>query len=318
MTAWTRTRWAAVAGALVVLLAGCSGGGPGPETTGGGEEDVGPLGEYMMKLGGNLDQADAEEMSRRMEELTAECMAEEGFDYNPSTQSGVSFVSGDDMPDWRSVEFAEQYGYGATTYEDMPGYVSGKEIVDPNQDYVEAMTESERTAYYEALDGPQPTPGPDGEYEWDWETAGCRGAAQHEVYGATSAAWEDEEFAGLVDEINGLYQRVADDPRLADGVAEWASCMADAGYTVSALDDAQQEIYDAVNELWSTPDGPSDAALDELREREITTAVADRTCLEQVGYRDLEREVNRDLEEEFVDTHRAELDAWVAAYGKDG
>ena len=62
----------------------------------------------------------------------------------------------DDMPEWDSLEFAEQYGYGATTSQDMPmNQGADEEWVDPNADYVATMSETEQQAFYEALYGAQ-------------------------------------------------------------------------------------------------------------------------------------------------------------------
>ncbi len=326
----TRTMSAAVAGALVVLLSGCSGGGSGPDGTGGpGEADatLGPLGEYYQKVLGEQDQESFDDQQRRAEEIVAACMAEEGFEYIPVENNGmVVQVGGDDGPAWDSVEFAEQFGYGATTYEDMPGYSSGEEYVDPNQDYVEAMSESERDAYYEALYGPpQEAPSDDATaeaVEWDWTTAGCQGKGQHES-SVANQAMEDESFKVIMEELNHLYEGVADDPRLADIDSEWAACMSEAGYTFATPSEAQQSIYDAMNELWeqASADGanePDEAAMAELRTTEIATAVADRTCQIEVKYTERQQAIYFEMEQRIVDAHRAELDAWAAKYGQDG
>ena len=44
-------------------------------------------------------------------------MQDEGFEYTPQDASGMtqSIEDEGDMPAWDSLEFAEQYGYGATT-----------------------------------------------------------------------------------------------------------------------------------------------------------------------------------------------------------
>ncbi len=142
--------------------------------------------------GGDLSpeeqQAQFDDQNRQIEEKVADCMVEQGFEYVPNTANGGS-VSTDDVawePDDRA--WVEQWGYGAVDnpYNEQP-VPEADEYVDPNADYVASLSESEQTAYYEALNGPQPSEEDqaameDGTYDYDWTAAGCYGAAQHEVY----------------------------------------------------------------------------------------------------------------------------------------
>jgi hypothetical protein len=52
-------------------------------------------------------------------------------------------------------------------------------------------------------------------------------------------------------------------------------------------------------------------ALAELQAAEIVVAVADATCREDSGYADVLRQVEAEVEQEIVDTYRADLDARV-------
>ena len=315
-------RVAVGAAALALLLTACSGKGGQGDASAQPTAEMGPLSAYMEKIGGAQDDADYQEMSRRSEELIAQCMADEGFEYVPVDQSGQMAVStgSDDMPAWDSVEYATLYGYGITTYEDMPGYteVTTTESTDPNQDIVAAMSDAERDAYYAALYGEQVEPDPDAEATpeatatWDWSTAGCQGAAQHEVY-EQDQPWADPDFQALQEEMSTLWEGMVTDSRITDAETEWSSCMADAGYTFDAPQDAQTSISDAANALWGDGE-PDDAAMASLRELEIATAVADRTCTDSVGLTDVQTAVQLELEQQFVDAHKAELDAWVARY----
>jgi hypothetical protein len=319
---------AGVAGALVVLLAGCSGNGSGG---GGGSEptpSVGPLGAYFEKIGGSYDQDDAEEQARRYEEIVAECMAEQGFEYTPQDTSSMGMavaepVSTDNgMPAWDSLEYAQQYGYGATTWQDMPGATAeatAQEWTDPNQDYLDAMSDSERNAYYEALYGKQDQePDENGVIEYDWTTAGCQGKASHEAYDAGNGAYDDPGYKALEDDLNTFYESYSTDPRMADIDAEWSDCIADAGYTFDTPTDAQQSIYDQMSKLYENADGktgePDEATMAELKKQELATATADRQCQIDVKYTQRQQEISLELEQQFVDEHKAELDALVAKY----
>ncbi|HMO11404.1 MAG TPA: hypothetical protein PKB06_07880, partial [Actinotalea sp.] len=280
----------------------------------------------------------------RVEEIVAECMAEQGFDYTPVdySQNGGGFVSSDDLDvEWGTLEFAKKYGYGATTNpwgdpsteEPMD---PDQEWVDPNQEYVESMSETEQQAYYTALWGEQNyKPTDEGEeYEYDWTTAGCQGKAQHEVY-EQGQPWDDEEYQGLFDEMNAMYEQVQNDPRVTGLNAKWADCMADAGYTsFAAVGDAENAIYEKTNKVWDDAykDLDWETATDEdykaieaavqdqlssITDEEIATATADYTCRDKIDYTKVQQEVQFAIERDFIEAHRTELEAWKAAYQKN-
>lgn len=308
----------AAASALVLPLAACA---PGDGTTASPEE-LSPLTAYLSAgWGGDLDQeeqqAKFEEQQKKIEELQAQCMAELGFEYKPmDTTGGISYGGGEEWkPDDR--EWVSQYGYGMVNW---PGRdaapVEETELVDPNQDYVASLSESEQAAYYEALYGPSPTEeelNDDGSYEWNWETAGCSGWAQHELNGEDP--WSSGEHQDLTDAINDFYAEMPNHPDLADLNAKWASCMADAGEPGFAT---QQEATDSISQELNayyenqTEYIEDDPALDELGEREIALALVDLDCREKVDYRAQYQKVTYALEEQFVADHKAELDAFKA------
>ncbi|WP_431835828.1 hypothetical protein [Cellulomonas sp. Y8] len=342
------SRTAVVGLALLALaVTGCTGdgGGGGPSSAGASGFTPGPLDEYMSRIWGySLDedrstedvQAENDRRERRVEELVAACMAEEGFDYTPADRSGSVAVSSDDLDvEWGSREFAEQYGYGISTdpwgNEGRAAEVGTWE--DPNEEYVAAMSEGEAAAYGEALWGPTTEYDEEEPAEYDWTTSGCYGAAQHQVYEGGEVA---DEFAALNDEVERFWQTTQDDPRVADLDARWSSCMADAGYPgFTGADGARDDLYtewwdlqgwddpayQALAEGWdwdAQPDGPPEPEVDEaataaFRDREIAQAVVDAGCKEQIDYDAEWVRVYHELQEDFVDRHRDELEAWAAA-----
>lgn len=334
----SRTVAAAGAAALVLSLAACGGGSPEKGAEGSDEREPGPLEEYFTQIYSTEDQETGSAQQMQVEEIVAECMAEQGFEYIPVDYSSMdqgSFSPDELEFEWGTKEFAEEYGYGATTnpwgeQEDVPPE-DVEEFVDPNQDYVNAMSETEQQAYWAAMYGAQAFEemDPEAEVEYDWETAGCQGRAQHEVYeGGTGM--DDEEFTALQEEMNAMYESSMSDPRVSELNGTWASCMADAGYPgLSAVGDAETAIHEQVNALWEDAYGDGsaemteedyaaiqesiDAQLAEITPVEIETAVADYTCREEVRYDEVQREVSLEYEQEFVDAHKAELDAWLAA-----
>lgn len=342
MTTTRSSRAAAAAAAFAVLaLAGCSSSDGGGTASASDEWTPGPLDEYLAQIHGySLDddrteeelQAESDRQNRQVEELVAACMQDEGFDYTPAESSGGT-VSSDDLDvEWGTREFAEQYGYGISTDPwGSPDDAEADEWVDPNQEYIEQMSESELAAWSEALNGP-PVEG-DGEQEYDWTTAGCYGAAQHEVY---EGGVDSDEFAGIEDELDRFLEASGTDPQVVALDEAWSSCMADEGYDgltgVYAAQDALYTEYNALqgwddpeyaalSESWdweAEPEGPpapevDEAAVAAFTEKEIGQAVADVDCQEEVDFTAERMRIDHELQQGFVDQHADELEAWATA-----
>ncbi|WP_432564144.1 hypothetical protein [Kineococcus sp. SYSU DK003] len=314
--------------AAACLLGACSASpaqGEVPEE----EERTSPLTAYFEAFyGGDLSEAEQqarfEEENRKTEELVAQCMSEQGFEYTPNTSSSsVSFGSSEEWnPDDR--EWVSRYGYGLVNW---PGREQAEEApveeeyVDPNSDYVASLTESEQVAYSEALSGPQPTEEElaameDGTWEWDWTKGGCYGQAQHEVQGEDPL--QSEQFKGLQDEINAFYEDQPSWPGLAEVDAAWSDCMSQAGYPGFAVQfDAQNSLNEEQNAIYEAADPETgevdEAAQDALAQKEVELALADLDCREQTDYRRKYEDVTFAQEQRFVDDHRAELEAVKAA-----
>ena len=315
---------AAAGFSLALLLTGC-GGDDTAAAPKGEERATSPLEEYFSAMTEGMADQDYEAMSAEVEEITATCMREEGFDYTPQDVTGYAEVveEADDAPAFDSLEYAKENGYGMTTQpQESTDVPPEEEFVDPNADYVASMSESEQQAYYEALYGVTPEydeDDPDAEVEYDWTTAGCSGRAQHEVY-EESDPFSSPEFEGLQEDMNSLYEEAASDPEIAELNSAWAACMADAGYDgLATPEEASTSVSDQLNALYEDA-GESgevdEAAMAELREVEIDTAVADRTCQDEVEYVEGQQEVQFAREREFIDAHRAELDALLEAYSQ--
>ncbi|WP_024287108.1 hypothetical protein [Cellulomonas sp. KRMCY2] len=338
---------AAACAALALTLAGCGSGGEKDDgAASAAEPELGPLDEYFEQMYGDYDEEQGNADMIRVEELTAECMADLGFQYTPvdysSKSSGMALsADAEDIP-WDTLEFAEQYGYGATTNpggEEQPlPEEEGQEFVDPNQEYVETMSETEQQAYWEALYGVQnfDETDPEAEYEYNWEDAGCQGSASNEVYGDMGMGGGDDEFAALQEDMNAMWEAAMVDPRITELNAEWATCMADAGYAgLAEPADAQNLIYDKTNAIyedayadmdpngeWTEEDYAAIEAgiqddLAAITDEEIETAVADYTCRDEVDLTKAQQDINIEYQQDFVDQHKDELDAWLASTQAD-
>ncbi|QGQ18773.1 hypothetical protein GC089_05305 [Cellulomonas sp. JZ18] len=317
----------ALAGAVALLLAGCTG-GDGDGGTAPSDTETGPLTAFFERVGGSMDSEDGKAQQRRIEELVAECMAEQGFEYTPAEPMDMGPVPGEgDVPAWDTLEFAKTYGYGATTGDELWGSGDGEEWVDPNQDYVSAMSETEQQAYWTALYGEmtEETLDPEAEAEVpDWTEQGCTGAASHEASGAMQI-WEDPGLREAMDEMNREFESLADDERVREATTEWARCVGEAGYDFATPQDAQNSIFEEYNAVMGfdaeppaegeAPPEPDQAALDALREKEIALATADRTCQDETGYADVQRTAQAAMEERLWEKYGDQLEAAAEAHG---
>ena len=345
--------------ALALALTGCGGGNGAADgdatSPSAKEQPLGPLDVYYQEIyGGGEDeeamQAKSDAQQVKVEEIVAACMREQGFEYTPVDYSSMTSYSSDADLDveFGSKEFAEKYGYGITTNpwgnsEPAPEE-DGEQFVDPNQAYQEAMSPTEQQAFQTALYGDMSEMEAPVEEEepapYDWTTAGCQGRAQHEVYevGGLGA----EEMSALDEQMTAMYESITADPRIAELNAEWASCMADAGYDgLVTVAGAQEQFYEKVNALQEefygmdpetgemTGEPPTaeqmeatekdmQAAMSALTPEEIKMAVADFDCREGIDFDAIQQKVNVEYQQDFVDEHKAELDAWVAKAAEAG
>ncbi|MDR6867361.1 hypothetical protein J2Y69_001964 [Microbacterium resistens] len=327
------------------VLTACAGG------AGGLKPEDSPLGQYLAAAsGGDLSEEEQnrrfEEQNKKQEELVAQCMAKEGFEYKPFTGNTAIAVSGDGDWDPESRGWVEKYGYGAVNspwaerHQD-PGEGPDESMKDPNQEYLETLSESEQAAFNEVLHGKMPDPaemGEDGSFEWKWEDAGCQGWAQHEI--GAGDPWQADEFSGLRDRMQKFWEGTQESAPMKELDGKWASCMADAGEPgFTKQGDAAQTIYDAMNKIYEAANGngsvgggtgatppPSEVSdpadvpdpskspeMKELGEKEVALALKDLDCREKTAYRDTQIKNQFALEEEFIAANKADLEAFKAA-----
>ena len=267
-------------------------------------------------------EAQVQARHRRSEEIIAACMAEQGFDYIPVPRPGTHLLASEFTPDgiWRgSREFAERYGLGLSTpptMADIDASWNDQPWHDPNAARLEEMSPAEREAWDIALNGDWTTWGAD----VDVLDMGCSGLAEHTVMGMPD---EQSPFAALEREMNTVRERVYDDPRARDLNAEWAVCMAEAGHGGLHASRGHHSFGHELGDEWDRLNGwgeyqtaeetvPDRAAVAAFREREIALAVADFDCREALDFDARLTEISHEHEQQFVDDHRAELEAFAA------
>ncbi len=307
--------------AALLSLASCSSPEPAPS-----DDQTSPLASYLQAIYGGTDVDDEKQQERFAEDekkrqsLIAECMTEQGFEYRPTLSApALATSTGDEWkPDDR--EWVAQWGYGIAQFPGADEPLPQDTTVDPNEDYLASLPESEQNAYWEALYGATADDDrlSDGDVpEYDWTTAGCAGRAGHEVSGDDPL--QGEEFRPLRDALQAFWSDTSALPGMAEVDAAWAACMEDAGYPgFDVQADASGSISEAYNAAWTGADGSPVDHLDEatvaqLSKTEIDTALADLDCRTSTGYADRTRAAQWAAEQAFVDAHRSELDAAKAA-----
>ncbi|MFI2755133.1 hypothetical protein ACGIF2_17015 [Cellulomonas sp. P22] len=318
---------AAVGGALlgVALLAACT---SGPDPVAAASPTVGPLDVYLDLITGVEDESAEAFVAQasKAEEIVAACMHDAGFEYVPDpTRYHSSVQDTEALATFDEHAYAAEYGYGLTEPGERPGITTSSVADDPNTEYQMAMSPAQGAAYQKALQGvfafgdTAPTDEEiDAAYTAPWTEKGCSGRAEHEAFDWEVATSEDVVM--IRDEWEGSWQRDLD-PQFDAVRTAWVACMREAGtpaYThpQDAVDQLQAEMLVRQEALAGGEPG-SGKAWKELHELEITVAVADLACQDATDYQDELEALEHERQQEFVDTHRAELDALVERYSAD-
>ncbi|UZN02071.1 hypothetical protein [Cellulomonas sp. S1-8] len=245
---------------------------------------------------------------REREDRTSACMAEQGFEYEPVAlePEDITLV-GADVPLPGTRAFVEQHGYGVADDTSPPGSYTWT-LEPPGW---ESMSGAAREAYMIALDGmtADGTPvgdtlGPDGLPVPD----GCQHRAMR---GAV-----DDASAALTEEALDHLDAMPDDGSVDELDGSWSRCMADQGYAYASPTAARAALVDTWNELL----GETGADMDDeesatAREHEMRVAAADLECQLETDYLARWTDLGRDYQQQFIDTHQGEIDAWLEARG---
>lgn len=335
-----------------LLLAGCT--GTGPDDGGSGDKgDKSPLEPYLghspLAQGAGMMgpvQATAPELGtdeknkiRKVEQQIAKCMRDEGFDYVPvSPDDGPrsKFDSAFSLP---PEQFARKYGYGISTL--TPEEMGVPESDDPNQKIRDELSPKARKAYDKALYGEVAVLSEDGaaaggkvvveagpgggKARLDGGDLGCSGKASEGVFGGPEQHGDMEKFESLWKDLEALRKRFENNPQVVAATRAWSDCMADAGH--SGLDkpqQAQDKVLEKAMPKRGGPDGEEEVRVyeqpkadPELQAFERKIATADYECREQ-HLKQVSREVGDEMEQQFLDDHRAELERFKETAGKHG
>jgi len=294
------------------------------------------------------DESDAD--LRWREEFIAACMAEQGFTYYPRLHTRPTVVISEG-PARGTREFAERYGFGFAAGNMGGGEVSRTALIstgdDPNWSVINSMSDAEWEAWSYELTG-EVLSGrtlPSGAFG---TSSSCSGQAWESFQPQVMS-----EFMALSGEVSWFGHSIQTHPQMLALTSEWTACLAEKGYPLRLRDPIQLleslnrewdqlRQADPINEGmrtwdWETePDGPPgwwprdddlvrarvadpDAAAawqatrDELAAREMALALADVDCRESLDFDARALVINHQLQQEFVDRNRDELEAWAAA-----
>lgn len=292
-------------------------------------------------------QAAMDRQHRIQEADIAACMAAQGFTYLPNLEQ-VSRLTLIDGPARGTREFAEQYGFGWSSGGlvglRIQSTISG---TDPNDALLREMSAAEREAWTRALSGGDfmaasaaSTAQVEAGELPDAGLFGCRGLATNPHYNPANEA--NDEFRALHLEWNRFPASVDNHPRIAELNLEWSICLAEQGFpgrsNPQQLSDEMAAdwslIFDmqAIFELmenwdWEAgPEGPphweldedgiwrptpTGAGVDAYRALEAVLAITDVDCREQLFYEQRRTAIEHQLQQEFIDLHRNELEAWA-------
>ena len=292
-------RQVVVASVFFVPLFACSGGDGGPSfsdsTRGVSPTSAAPATvdtdaqsqtlEEFLGWGGEEPAVDTRDREVRLQEAIRVCMVEQGFAYIPVIPPEAAFAVRDETGD--EEERIRVEGFGFTTWfgrEDPPSILDQWE--DPNQEGVNAMAESERQAWSDALYGTEEEQRADTVETIDPDTgetmvtsgfgAGCFGAAYAAEFGGdpTIDLWDQ-----LAPEFDAMYERIEADPRIVETHRQWGACMAEAGYDgLTTRHDIREKVSQEFNERLEaiTGTGVSDPFA-EWTEAEITAFFKEKT-----------------------------------------
>jgi len=296
-------------------------------------------------------QAAAENRIRMEQANIAACMAAQGFTYLPDLRfPTVSIVAGP-QPGTREFAEQFGLGIssnmpgmpGSIVEEGRGGYQGD----NPNFETQRAMSAAEIEAWNYALYGDQRTQVDAlmealaaGELP-PVHLFGCLGAAMNPQYSSDG----NDEFRAIHAEFYRFRASIDNDVRLDPLNLEWSICLAEQGFpgrrspqqlrddmraewqaihdyeNLSAMVahhnwDAQPEgppnwVINRLNELSEEQGLPSAVAAPAFRELEAVLAVADVDCREQLQFDARRTAIEQQIQQDFVDLHRNELEAWA-------
>jgi len=284
-----------------------------------------PLDEYVAILWGTRWDENGlsfEDQSRmfqnelaQRENLIAQCMRDEGFDYIPNIagQHLIATADGEWNPNDRN--WVENFGFGIFAADiARPGSFRSTAESDPNYSRLATLSDSERAAFEFALVGPAGQPG----FEFTDTTdllnnLGCTGWAAIQMQHLNEIS-NSAEFAPLIEAIDDLRSNLLNELTEAD--REWAACMANAGHAdFQRQNDAEAFVQ---GQIFNLREDMLSSQFEAMRALELELALADFDCREATNYDQRVQAHRIEVETQFVNDNRHTLEALRAAAEQHG
>ncbi|WP_337002861.1 MULTISPECIES: hypothetical protein [unclassified Microbacterium] len=305
------TLLAATALVLVAGLAGCSASGttagasPKPKSSHAAksaEVTIDPLSEYVQVDGVGTDGMKAE--MKKYGELVKQCMEEQGFEYTVVEPATNDSGRGTNITPPRT--WVEEHGYGVveTTFQSADN-VSDNES-DPNTIYTKSLSKAQQAAYDVAMNG-KVSSGANAD-EISWQDKGCNGKASHEAFPHSEGT-----RPAILDDALTYRNSLITDPKITAIDDEWSACMSKAGFPGQEqrmMRKASEDFTATATKYKSAhPDTTSeDPEVVKMKADEITQALADWDCADQMHYDQRFFDTLAELEKDYIADHKAELD----------
>jgi hypothetical protein len=308
-----------------------------------------PLGPYRALMGQPTPSFDAElhkaiQSAGEREALVASCMKEAGFDYFPMPYAGsmveqvhpylarASYMMVPGLDDDRAD--VEQWGYGLDSpgaEELFPGQAPEvQETEQKNLDYVAGLSVAAEHEYWAAMYGPDI----DSEEARGADVQGCMGEALTQVPQDEMAfvvqGFRDTYWDLLVAVTDVSRWEVGNDPRAQALDAEWAACAATRGIDFSSMPFTNSEGQPLTDVPTLNRPSPASAmdlarATDASGNRgkgdgllhayptQVEIALVDFDCRIETNYAERLLTIHREVEQQFLDQNRTQLEAMKAA-----
>lgn len=250
------------------------------------EASASPLGSLLgfdvMSSGSGDSEAERQRAANR---AVAACMTKEGFEYHaPKIASHTSGGGETELAHW-SKEWVEKYGMGISTTRfsqtavgpNLVGYTDDVSDVstqtgDPNEAYLNTLSDGERDAYNAALYGAIPTDG-DTDTQTN-EPGGCFGEGFKASYGDMASKGE-ALFAEFGDAFEQLHARVQSDTRVVEWRKKISMCMSERGHNYTDMDNLRSQLEGRLAAFAPSADD-SGVDFSQMSERDIDAYYAAR------------------------------------------
>lgn len=246
--------------AAAAAVAGCGGSESSGGSSGG---DAPPFGSEEFGLTNEVLNARIEDA----EALIATCMTSSGFEYVPVDAVTIRDAMSADgsLPNVSDEDFIAQYGFGITTIFDDPVLQQGRG--EQNTAIRDRLSPADQVAYDRALVGEGGVSLARALEDEDFsETGGCTVEAAEQLFAT-------EELSGTY--VNPGDVLIEQDPRMVAAIADWSTCVSDAGYDYQHPDDITDDLAERLGAILTGADAD---ALVELQGEERAVATVSETC----------------------------------------